>query len=122
MLEGWNVKPREINVADDHVLPVAISITRCQISAEQGGSVLRFTAKQRGPTGMRWTTWPVPVRVDGKVWRYTRLAVKPGVESSGRLALSGLPPGAHRIAVGDSADCRISIVAPVGQNKKQEVV
>ncbi len=102
MVEGWNVTPCESNVDGGQPVSLTMAVSGCQVRREAKNVKVRFTATQRGVAGPRWTTWPVPVTVDGKVARYVRIGLRSGLTSSAMLTFSGLPAGEHRIAVGDA--------------------
>ena len=101
MVEGWNVTPRKLKVDGGQPVSLAMTVTGCEVCCEAKGVRVRFTATQRGVTGPRWTTWPAPVTVDGKLFRYVRIGLRSGATSSAVLTLGGLASGEHRITVGD---------------------
>ena len=109
MVEGWNVLPREHAVIDGQVVPLTMHVTGCETSAEGTVVRLQFAATQTCPDGPRLTTWPVPVRLDGKVVRYARMGLRKGVTSHAVLKLTGLVAGEHRIAVGDGSKRTVEI-------------
>ena len=104
MVEGWNVTPREWRVADGQAIVLASEITGSELGRDTAAPKLRFTATQRGPRGPRWTTWPVAVRVDGTLVRWVRIALQSGVTNQAGMTLTDLPPGEHRVAVGNSQE------------------
>ena len=85
MVEGWNVLPREFDVTLGAETPLSSEIVACR--AEAAGDKLRvqFTASQGGPAGTRWTTWPVPIRVDDSLVRCVRVALKHGADATAQL-------------------------------------
>ena len=109
MVEGWNVLPRQLPVEGGAEIPLAMQVTGCKLSPQPGNVRVEFTATQQAPAGPRWTTWPVPVRVDGSVARYVRLALGSGLAHSATLTLTNLSPGKHRIAVGNAPEQTIRI-------------
>ena len=109
MVEAWNVLPREHAVIDGQVVPLTMHVTGCETSAEGTVVRLQFAATQTCPDGPRLTTWPVPVRLDGKVVRYARMGLRKGVTSHAVLKLTGLVAGEHRIAVGDGSERTVEI-------------
>ena len=102
MAEGWNVMPREWRVTDGRAIPLALEIVRCDVGREAGIIRVHFSATQRGAVGPRWTTWPVPLKVDGTIVRWIRVGLQTGVTSSAAVTLPGLAPGRHRVAIGNS--------------------
>jgi hypothetical protein len=108
MIEGWNVLPRQLPAAGGVEIPLAMKVTDCKVSPQAGNLRVEFSASQQAPSGPRWTTWPVPVRVDGDVARYVRLALGSGLTHSATLTLTNLPSGTHRITVGDAPEQTIS--------------
>lgn len=109
MVEGWNVVPAEADIASGRVIPLQLKVTQSESVDDKGAVCVRFSGSQTGSTGARWTTWPVPVKVDGAVSRYVRLAVKSGSSMDAQVTLTKLPAGAHRIAVDDGPGHSITI-------------
>ena len=109
MVEGWNVTPRAWRVDDDRVVKLACEMGQWDVGREANLIKLRFMATQRGAAGSRWTTWPVAVKVDGRIERWVRIALQTGATSQGVVTLTGLPPGDHRIAVGSTPEKTVSV-------------
>ena len=99
MVEGWNVTPREWAVSDGKPVSLAMAVTGCEVRREGSKTKVQFTATQQGPAGPRWTTWPVPVKVDGNVARYVRIGLRNAATSS---AIADACRSAGRAA----SDCR----------------
>jgi exo-1,4-beta-D-glucosaminidase len=99
-VEGWNVVPQQWNVADAAPVPSSFKVTGTDIRSIGGRVEVFFTATRSSAAGPRLTTWPVPVRIDGKPVRYVRVGVPGGGQAESRLTFTGLPPGVHQIAVG----------------------
>ena len=116
IVEGWNVAPRQWAVGDGNAVSLAMKVTGCEVGREAGTAVARFTAVQQGPAGPRYTTWPVPVRVDGQVVRWVRLGLRGETPGSAVVTLADLPAGAHRIAVGDSPEQVVAVPAGRGES------
>ena len=109
MVEGWNVLPAETDMASGKSEPLQLEVTQSERVDDKGAVCVRFSGSQSGLAGARWTTWPVPVKVDGRVSRYVRLAVKSGSPMDAQVTLTDLSAGTHRIAIGDSPDHTITI-------------
>ena len=104
MVEGWNVTPREGAVADGKPVLLGMKVTRCDLRRDGENVKLQFEATQSGPAGPRWTTWPVPIRLDGNLVRLARIAVRSGATSRALLTLPKVSPGHHQIAIGNHND------------------
>ena len=112
MVEGWNVVPADIDIASGNPEPLHLELTQSEDVDARGEVQVRFSGSRTGAAGTRWTTWPVPVTLDGRLLRYVRLAATSGSSMDARVSLGKLPPGAHRIAVGDSPGHLITVPAP----------
>ncbi|MHB0958724.1 MAG: glycoside hydrolase family 2 protein [Pirellulaceae bacterium] len=100
IVEGWNVTPRETIVADNRPVPLALHVTASEVRVEAGVLQVCLDATQMSALGPRWTTWPVPVQVDDQPARWVRVAVRPGATSRATVRFDRLPPGPHRVCVG----------------------
>jgi exo-1,4-beta-D-glucosaminidase len=109
MVEGWNVLPAETDIATGENAPLQLKVTHSEVVGDSGAVCVKFSGSQAGSTGARWTTWPVPIKVDDHVVRYVRLAVKSGSPLDAQITLTNLLAGTHRVAVGDSPDHTITI-------------
>ena len=109
MIEGWNVTPAQWAVGNGKAVPLAMEVAGCELRRDAGNTKLQFTATPCGPPGPRWTTWPVPVKVDGNLARYVRVGLHSGAGSSATLSLAKLPAGLHRIAVGDGPEKVVTV-------------
>ena len=103
MIEGWNVLPREFDLADGAEVPLSAEVTACRAEAAGDKLQVHFTATAGGPDGTRWTTWPLTVRQDGNLVRYARVALKRGASSAAQFTLCGVSPGKHRLEIGGVA-------------------
>ena len=119
MVEGWNVLPAETDMASGKSEALQLKVTQSVTIDNKGAVCVRFSGSQTGPAGARWTTWPVPVKVDGRVSRYVRLAVKNGSPMDAQVTLTDLSSGTHRIAVGDSPDQPITIPETASTRKNK---
>lgn len=111
MVEGWNVLPAETELATGKNMPQQLNVTSRVVIGTNGSVCVTFSGNQKGTTGERWTTWPVPIKVDDRVLRYVRLAVKNGAPLDAQITLTNLPSGTYRVAVGDGPDHTIVIPA-----------
>jgi len=109
MVEGWNVLPAETDVATGKNAALQLRVTHGEAVGDNGSVCVKFSGSQPGSTGARWTTWPVPFIVDGRVLRYVRLAVKSGFPLDAQITLTNQPAGTHRVAIGDSSEHAITI-------------
>ena len=102
MVEGWNVLPREFDLAGSAEAPLSTEIVACRCEAVGDKLRVQFTATQGGPAGARWTTWPIPIRLDENLVRYVRIGLQHGARSTAQVTLSGIPPGKHRVGIGNT--------------------
>ncbi len=106
LLEGLNVNPVALNLVSGSKESLDYRIKGLKVRTEEGEFeekvYLHFSASQPGKKGGRITTIPVKFIVDGKVYRYVSVAVKHGMDIDGRVYLTGLEPGKHRIEFGGS--------------------
>lgn len=111
MVEGWNVPPQDTDLVTGQPAPLQLEIVRSEVVRSQPNLHLSVTVTRQGAAGPRWTTWPLPVRVDGQVARYVRIGARHGIQSGAQLALLGLSPGEHRFRVGDGPDRTFTVQA-----------
>lgn len=104
MVEGWNVIPCDRAVGDGQPVPLAMAVAEAEVHRHGAAGKLQFTATQQGAAGLRWTTWPAAVKVDGKLARYVRVGLRGGATSTAIITLPDLPAGPHRIAVGNGQE------------------
>jgi hypothetical protein len=109
MVEGWNVMPAETDIATGRNVPLELKVSHSEVVGKNGDVCVKFSGSQAGTTGERWTTWPVPVKVDDQVLRYVRLAVNNGSPLDAQVTVTNLPAGTHSIAVGDGSGHTITI-------------
>ena len=109
MVEGWNVMPAETDIATGRNVPLELKVSHSEVVGKNGDVCVKFSGSQAGTTGERWTTWPVPVKVDDQVLRYVRLAVNDGSPLDAQVTVTNLPAGTHSIAVGDGSGHTITI-------------
>ena len=56
-----------------------------------------------------WTTWPIPIRVDGSIVRYAHVGLRSGATSKAVLTLGNLTAGKHRIEVGEGSQTTVVV-------------
>ena len=101
IVEGFNVMPREINIADGKIVPLSIKLTACDAApARNGNPTVKLTYVNAGTAGARYTSWPIPVAVDGQVVRYAHVDVSGSKETSQTVSFAGLTPGEHEVKAG----------------------
>jgi hypothetical protein len=74
-----------------------------EIRKDNSQFVLHFSTNQPDNFGTRITTGPVKLTVDGKLYRYVSVAVRQGMNITGKIELSGIKPGKHKINMGNSS-------------------
>ncbi len=99
--EGLNVNPASWNANSSQVIKMQLPVTKLTVSNDKDGAVLHFTAQRLKQSGPRFTTAPVPLKLDGKLLRYFSIAASPNQEISGRVKLPPLSPSQHQIELGD---------------------
>lgn len=101
MVEGFNAMPREISIATGHLVPLAIKPLACKLATEQyRGQTIDLSYVSTATTGPRFTSWPLPVAVDGKIDRYVHLDLCGTTPGHTTVAFRGLSEGEHTITVG----------------------
>ena len=97
IVEGFNVMPSEINIADGKVVPLSIKLVACEPApARNGKPTVKLTYVNAGTSGPRYTSWPIPLAVDGQVVRYAHVDVSGSKETSQTVSFADLAPGEHR--------------------------
>ncbi len=95
--------PREINLADGKVVPLAIKLVGCETApARNGKPTVKLTYVNAGTSGPRYTSWPIPVAVDGQIVRYAHVDVSGSKETSQTVSFADLPAGEHEVKAGFS--------------------
>ena len=101
IVEGFNVMPREINLADGKLVPLSIKLTACEAApARNGNSTVKLTYVNAATSGPRYTSWPIPISLDGLVVRYAHVDVSGSRETSQTVSFDGLSAGEHEVAAG----------------------
>ncbi len=103
IIEGFNVMPREINIADGKIVPLSIKLVACEAAPPRNGNPnVKLTYANAGTSGQRYTSWPIAVSVDGKVVRYAHIDVSGQKETFQTVSFDDLVPGDHKVNVGSS--------------------
>ncbi len=101
MIEGFNVMPREIDMADGKLVPLSIKLVACESAPTRDGNpTVKLTYVNSGISGTRYTSWPIPVAVDGQVVRYAHVDVSGSKETSQTVSFAGLGSGEHEVKAG----------------------
>ncbi len=101
MIEGFNVMPREINVADGKVVPLSIKLIGCESTpARNGKPTVKLTYVNAGTSGGRYTSWPIPLAVDGQTVRCAHVDVSGSKETSQTVSFAELAAGGHEVKAG----------------------
>jgi hypothetical protein len=103
IVEGFNVMPSEINIADGKLVPLSIKLFACESAPQRNGNpTVKLTYVNAGASGPRYTSWPIPVMVDGQGVRYAHVDVSGSKETSQTVSFSDLLPGEHEVKAGFS--------------------
>ena len=101
MIEGFNVMPREINAADGKTVPLAIKLVGCESApARNGKPTVKLTYVNADTAGPRYTSWLIPLAVDGQVVRYAHVDVSGSKETSQTVSFAELASGEHEVKAG----------------------
>jgi exo-1,4-beta-D-glucosaminidase len=100
--EGLNVAPVSWNVFTGLEKKMEFRIENLEIRKDNDQFVLHFSANQPDNLGTRITTGPVKLTIDGKLFRYVSVAVRQGMNITGKIELPGIKPGKHKITMGNS--------------------
>jgi hypothetical protein len=100
MVEGFNVLPGEFGVSlNDSPAHLSLQVDELVYESEKGRPQLKILCSQTGAAGGRWTTWPLPITIDGHSVRCLRVAMSGSHRTTARLPLNAAP-GTHRVQVG----------------------
>jgi hypothetical protein len=61
---------------------------------------VKLTYVNTGISGSRYTSWPIPLAVDGQVVRYAHVDVSGSKETSQTISFADLSPGDHEVKAG----------------------
>jgi exo-1,4-beta-D-glucosaminidase len=103
LAEGLNVAPVSWNIVQGSEKKMEFRIENMEIRKDNSQFVLHFSTNQPDNFGTRITTGPVKLTVDGKLYRYVSVAVRQGMNITGKIELSGIKPGKHKINMGNSS-------------------
>ena len=97
---GLNVTPASWDISTGLKKEMEFNIENLNIQSHEDQNVLYFSATPLTNYGTRITTGPVKLSIDGKLLRYVSVAVKPGMDITGRVELPALGPGKHEVQMG----------------------
>jgi hypothetical protein len=100
MTEGLNVNTACRDIFTGKKLTIHYKIDDFTISTRDGKAYLNFSATQTENSGNRISTFPVKVSVDGKIYRFVTVAVKPGMKIDGRVLIANILSGKHKVQFG----------------------
>ena len=102
MVEGFNVVPSEIIAENSAAVPLSVKVVSLKAAPDRRHlPTVAFSFVNSGTSGERYTSWPIPVTVDGKLDRYVHLNVMGTQPGQTTVSFKGLTPGDHAVAVGD---------------------
>jgi len=100
MVEGFNVLPAEFGVLpDDPPAQLSLQVDELAYESHDGHPELRIKCSQTGAGGQRWTTWPLPIVIDGQRVRSLHVALTGSGKTTLRMPLQAAP-GTHNVQVG----------------------
>jgi len=99
--EGLNINPASWNLETGEKESLSFEIIDLNISTENEKVYLNFATSLSKGKGSRITTFPVKFSVDGKFIRFVSIAATKDMEINGRIDLSELKPGSHKIQLGN---------------------
>jgi hypothetical protein len=100
MVEGFNVLPGEFGVLpDDSPAQLSLQVDELAYESHEGRPDLKIQCSQTGAAGQRWTTWPLPIMIDGQGVRCLHVALRGNGKTTLRMPLQAAP-GTHHVQVG----------------------
>jgi hypothetical protein len=100
MVEGFNVLPGEFGVLpDDPPAQLSLQVDELAYASHEGRPELKILCSQTGATGQRWTSWPLPIMIDGQSVRSVHIALRGSDKTTLRMPLQAAP-GTHDVQVG----------------------
>jgi len=100
VVEGLNVNPAEWNLQTSAKTMLKYAVRDFKILQREDKSYIKYTASTGNDVGARISSYPLPVFIDGALYRHTIAGIKPGRESTGLIELVKITPGTHKINVG----------------------
>ena len=98
--EGLNVKPVSWDAANGQKKSVEFRFDDLKVVQGKENPELHFNSSLAKQTGTRIVTAPVPLTVDGELYRYVSVAAQPGGKLQGRIQLPDIKAGARTIRLG----------------------
>jgi hypothetical protein len=100
VVEGFNVLPAEFGVLPgDSPAPLSFQVDGLGYESPDGRPELNIQCSQAGATGQRWTTWPLPIMIDGQSVRNLHVALRGSGNTTIHMPLK-VATGTHRLQVG----------------------
>jgi len=100
MVEGFNLLPAEFGVLpDDSPVQLSLQVDELAYESHGGHPELKIQCSQTGAAGQRWTTWPLPIMIDGQNVRSVHVALSGSGKTTLRMPLQAAP-GTHHVQVG----------------------
>jgi len=100
MVEGFNVIPKEIVAVTGATVPLSIKILSVtQAPDRRHRPTVAISCVNTGISGDRYTSWPLAMKVDGRLDRFVHLNLKGTEPGKTTVSFQGLTPGDHKISV-----------------------
>jgi hypothetical protein len=99
--EGLNINPASWNLETGKKESLSFEITDLDISTENEKVYLNFATSLPKGKGTRITTFPVKFSIDGEFIRFVSIAAAKDMNINGRIDLTELKPGSHKIQLGN---------------------
>lgn len=100
MVGGFNVLPGEFGVLpDDPPGQLFLQVDELAYASHEGRPELKILCSQTGAAGQRWTTWPLPIMIDGQSVRILHIALSGSGKTTLRMPFQAAP-GTHDVQVG----------------------
>lgn len=89
-VEGWNIFPFEIAAENRTRLDLGLQIMEVEKDDAGSSTTVTFRVKQAHKSGVRISTWPLMVSLNGQRLRTVRFGIPPGQEGVGSLSVKVL--------------------------------